>query len=252
MPSPDPTEPEPVPLTEEFEAAQAALPHDPPTSGDFHEAFLLQGGKVGVVLGDVSGHGPAAAAHADRLRDAIAGGIKEGLPPEEAVAFVNAAAEMAPEFRGFATVFAATVEPGTGEIAYANAGHEPPLVATPAGNEVSAADVPVQELPTTGPPVGVVGADEVTYERGRATLPPGGMLLVYTDGLSEARQGAGFFGVVRLRKLLSWCALLPPMALLRKLFAAVFSFVAPGRLRDDAAALALRRRAVGEGDKEKP
>jgi serine phosphatase RsbU (regulator of sigma subunit) len=242
MSSSDQNEPEPVPLTEEFEAAQAALPHEPPTSGDFHEAFPLEDGKVGVVLGDVSGHGPAAAVHAEKLRDAIAGGMREGLPPEEAVAFVNAAAEMSPEFPGFATVFAATIEPGTGRVEYANAGHEPPLIAAPTGGKITADSDDVRELPTTGPPVGVAGADEVTYGQGLATLPPGGTLLVYSDGLSEARRGRSFFGVARLRKLLAWCALLPPVALLRKLFAAVFYFVDPGCLRDDAAALALRRR----------
>jgi sigma-B regulation protein RsbU (phosphoserine phosphatase) len=250
MPSPDPNEPEPIPLTEEFEAAQAALPHEPPTSGDFHDAFPLEDGKVGVVLGDVSGHGPAAAAHADKLRDAIAGSMKEGLPPEEAVAFVNAAAEMSPDFPGFATVFAATVESGTGKVDYANAGHEPPLITTPKGEKGVAGSDRVEELPTTGPPVGVAGADEVTYERGEAMLPPGGTLFVYSDGLSEARQGRTFFGVVRLKKLLAWCAQLPPVTLLRKLFTAIFSFIAPGRLRDDAAALALRRRDAAK-DEEK-
>lgn len=226
-------------LNHEFEAACAQAPLVAPAGGDFCAATELPDGSVAVVVGDVAGHGPVAAAHAERLQGALVGCLEEGLPPHEALGFVNAAAEMSEEFDGFATAFVAKVEPGTGRVEYANGGHEPTLIAQGAAGHPAA----VAELVTTGPPLGAIGAEEASYDRADAHLAPGATLVAYTDGVSEARRGRSFFGVGGIRSLLSRFSGLSPLRLVRLLLGRARAFTGRGRaLRDDAAVLALRRR----------
>ena len=225
-----------VRLCDEYEAAHAETPLVPPSGGDFHQAFCLPDGSAAVVLGDVSGHGPEAAAHAERLRTAIAGCLAEGISPADALGFVNAAAEMDPDFPGFATVFAAKVAAKTGVLTYASGGHEPALVAD--GEKSRAA---VRELESTGPPVGAIGAEVARFEQKQAVLPEGGTLLLYTDGATEARRGRRFLGFEGFRVLFARFAHLTLARLTRKLLGRVRAFAGGSRLRDDIALLALRR-----------
>jgi len=225
-------------LNHEFEAACAQAPLVAPAGGDFCAATELPDGSIGVVVGDVVGHGPVAAGHAERLQGALVGCLEEGLPPDEALGFVNAAAEMSEEFDGFATAFVAKVEPGTGRIEYASGGHEPALV-----TEADTRSASVTELATTGPPLGAVGAEEAQFGCADAHLPPGATLVAFTDGVSEARRGPHFLGAAGVRSLLSRFAALRPLRLVRLLVGRARAFAGRGRsLRDDAAVLALRRR----------
>lgn len=229
----------------EIDAAYATAPHTPPDSGDFHAAFPLENGNIGFVLGDVVGHGPEAAIHAQNLCKAVVGCLLEGLPPDDALGFVNAAAQMSTEFDGFATVVAGTIAAETGEIVYASGGHEPPLIAVPvpSGTPPNKRGVFITELDSTGPPLGVISGDEVSYTRRQASLPPNGTLLLYTDGVTEARRGKVFFGLDRLRALFSRLAHTQPLTLAHKIISYARAFTGQGRtLRDDAALLVLRRR----------
>lgn len=231
----------------EIDAAYATAPYMPPDSGDFHAAFPLENGGVGFVLGDVVGHGPKAAVHAKTLCQAVVGCLLEGLPPDDALGFVNAAAEMSPEFEGFATVVAGTVAPETGEIAYASGGHEPLLVMLPCLRSAPQREREkrVSLLSSTGPPLGVLGGEEATYFVSHASLPPDGTLLLYTDGVTEARRGPTFLGLNRLRSLFARLAHVPPLTLVRKIIGYARAFSGRGRkLRDDAALLVLRRHSV--------
>jgi sigma-B regulation protein RsbU (phosphoserine phosphatase) len=223
-------------VASEFIAAHVQAPLIAPTGGDFHATFPLKedASKVAFVLGDVAGHGPEAGVHAEHLKAAIVGCLEEGLPPADALGFVNAAAEMDPNFPGFATVIAGTVEVESGEIVYASGGHEPALIAESPDT--------VQELTTTGPPVGAFGADEVRYTEREASLAPGATLLLYTDGVTEARRGRNFVGLERLRSWFVRFLTLPPTRLVQKLFGNALAFVGGTKFRDDVALLVLRRR----------
>ena len=232
-------------LSREYEVANAEVPVKPPDSGDFHAAFPLEDGSVAVVMGDVVGHGAQAAAHAGILCRAIGECLMEGLPPGEALGFVNAAAEMSPEFEGFATVFAGKVAAGTGELVYASGGHEPALVAGESNTDAPRAGkpAPVRELENTGPPLGVIGADEVRYGERTVTIENGSTLLLYTDGISEARRGRELMGTARLQTLFARWRRLRPLPLVCKILGFARAFTGQGRqLRDDAALLVLRRR----------
>ncbi len=180
-----------------------------------------------------------AAVHAEHLKAAIVGCLDEGLTPSDALGYVNAAAEMDPNFQGFATVIAGTIEKDSGKIVYASGGHEPALIADPLGT--ANAD-PIEELTSTGPPVGAFAADEVRYTNSEATLPPGATLLLYSDGVTEGRRGRSYIGIERLRDWLLRFHALPPVRLIRKIFGSALAFVGGKKFRDDVVLLALRRR----------
>lgn len=228
-------------VTHEFEAAHAEMPLEPPASGDFHATFPFNDGTgdIGVVIGDVSGHGPDAAVQAEHLKQAIATKLKAGQAPAEVLREVNGPVEADPDFNGFATVFAGRVDAATGKVRYASGGHEPGLI-TP-GNDGRSTEV--RELPRTGPPVGVVPDGEAEYEERAVTLPVGGTLLLYTDGISEARaiSRKDWFGIDRLKALLGRFANLPVNRVIRRIMANVLAFCGK-TMRDDVVLLAIRRR----------
>ncbi|MES2459810.1 MAG: SpoIIE family protein phosphatase [Armatimonadota bacterium] len=230
-------------LSSDFVAAHVQSPLVPPTGGDFQVAFPLkeEPDKIAFVLGDVSGHGHQASIHAAHLKAAIVGCLDEGLSPSDALGYVNAAAEMDPNFPGFATVIAGTVETATGQIVYSSGGHEPALIASPPEANQGGSET-IQELTSTGPPVGAFAAEEVRYTENTAALSPGGTLLLYSDGVTEARRGKTYVGIERLRGWLARFLTLPPDRLVRKLLGSARAFVGGKKFRDDVALLALRRR----------
>lgn len=232
-------------VTTTFESAHAESPLEPPASGDFHATFPVNDGSgdIGVVIGDVSGHGPDAAVAAEQIKQEIASKLKAGQAPAEVLKEVNGPLEADPAFTGFATVFAGRVEAETGKVRYASGGHEPGLIA-PAD---STAGGEIKELARTGPPLGVVPEGEVQYEERAITLPEGGTLLLYTDGISEARSvhRRDWFGVDRLKVLLVRFANLPVNRMIRRILANVLAFC--GRsMRDDFVLLAIRRQPKRE------
>jgi sigma-B regulation protein RsbU (phosphoserine phosphatase) len=230
-------------LPSDFVAAHVQSPLVPPTGGDFHATFPLKddSSKIAFVLGDVSGHGQEASVHAENLKAAIVGCLDEGLTPSDALGYVNAAAEMDPNFPGFATVIAGTVEAASGRIVYASGGHEPALIAARQTNDTVPPDT-VQELTSTGPPVGAFAADEVCYTNSEAKLAPGATLLLYSDGVTEARRGKSYVGMERLRDWLVRFIDLTPTRLVRKLFGNALAFVGGKKFRDDVVLMVLRRK----------
>lgn len=229
-------------LTPEYVAAYADLPATPPSGGDFHDAFSLDPGgqKVAVVIGDVAGHGPEQALQAEHMRELLADCLTLGLTPAETLSAVNAMIEPDPSFAGFGTVFVGTLEAETGTLTYASGGHEPALLA-PAG--AASADA-VEELEGTGPPVGAFPPEMTRFEQHQATLPPGGTLLLYTDGVSDAhppQTRLEWLGLARLKSFLVQFTALPPRRLILRLLHRVAAFCL-GRFDDDVAVMAVRRR----------
>ena len=229
-------------LSPEYVAAHADAPATPPSGGDFHSAFRLEEGTgdVAVVIGDVAGHGPEQAAQAEHMRELLSDCLSVGLTPAETLSAVNAMIEPDPNFEGFGTVFVGTLKEGSGRLTYASGGHEPALIA-PAGVQDPAG---VEELSGTGPPVGAFPPDLARFEQFEATLPPGGTLLLYTDGVSDARPPDArlqWLGLPRLKALFARLAAHPPRRLLSELLRRVSAFCR-GDFHDDVALLAIRRR----------
>ena len=183
-------------LTPEYAVAYADIPATPPSGGDFHDAFVLDAeagekSPVAVIIGDVAGHGPEQALQAEHMRELLSDCLSVGLTPAQTLSAVNAMIEPDPNFEGFGTVFVGTLEAGTGKLVYASGGHEPALI-TPA--EAAGPDA-VQELDGTGPPVGAFPPSMTRFEQHQATIPPGGTLLLYTDGVSDAPPSPVAFGM---------------------------------------------------------
>jgi len=194
---------------------------------------------VAVVCGDGAGHGPEQTLQADHMRALLSDCLSVGLSPAETLAAVNAMVEPDPHFEGFGTVFVGTLEGGTGRLTYASGGHEPALIATPAADKT----VGVEELEGTGPPVGAFPAGMARFEQHQAVVPQGGTLLLYTDGVSDARPPQSrreWLGLERLKALLARFAPLSPRRLVSALLQRVAAFC-QGRFHDDIAVMAVRR-----------
>jgi serine phosphatase RsbU (regulator of sigma subunit)/CHASE1-domain containing sensor protein/anti-sigma regulatory factor (Ser/Thr protein kinase) len=160
--------------------------------GDFYDFLRLNDGRVGLVIGDVSGKGIAAAlvmANTQSVLRAVA--QREGITPGQVLAEANEVlyAYMPPNT--FVTCFYGVLDPNSGRLHYANAGHDLPC---------ERHDGRVDELRARGMPLGLMSG--VPYEEEEAVLAAGDDLLFYSDGLVEAHDPKGeMFGFPRLQGL---------------------------------------------------
>ena len=146
--------------------------------GDWYDAAELPDGRVALVVGDVVGHGLRAAAVMGQLRNAFRAYAITETSPAEIVARLNRLVMTGGE-GVMATVLYLALDRDTGEVAYASAGHPPPLLLTADG--AAATSRAARSMP-------VGAADLVTFREERVTLPPDSTLLLYTDGLIERRD----------------------------------------------------------------
>jgi sigma-B regulation protein RsbU (phosphoserine phosphatase) len=166
-------------------------------AGDWFDVVPLGPDRVALVVGDVAGHGPAPAVFALRLQGSLASALVAGADPAQALAAVTTLLGETGEL--FASVFIAVVDLTGQCLAYANAGH-PPAVLTVGGRGRPMRTV---ALPLTGPIVSgppLAGGWQTVSHPFRA----GDLLLIYTDGLTEARDGSGQeFGLGRIRSVVA-------------------------------------------------
>jgi len=152
-----------------------ASDHD--VGGDWFDVVALPGGRTGLVIGDVMGHGIHAAAVMGQLRTAVRTLARHDIPPARMLRSLDAVVADLGEDE-MATCVYAVHDPADGGWVIARAGHPPPAVVTPDG-AVTFLDGP------PGTPLGT-GAHEFGTEE--IALPAGGLLVLYTDGLIEARD----------------------------------------------------------------
>lgn len=191
--------------------------------GDWYDAITLPDGRMAVVMGDVAGHGIAAAAVMGQLQNAVRAYAMEGHSPAAIFQRVTALLDL----REMATLLYFVFDPHTWTAEYANAGHLPPLVLAPGE--------PPIVLETGSPPLGVAGV--LSFREEKASIPPGSTILLYTDGLVEVRGEPLDDGLRRLYEAAAAHAGLEPEAMLDHLVASML----PGTpVSDDAALLALR------------
>ncbi|BBF99438.1 PAS domain S-box-containing protein [Pseudonocardia autotrophica] len=155
--------------------------------GDWFDVLDLDDGIVALVVGDVVGRGPSAAAVMGQLRSAVAANLVNGQPPAGALEQLD---QFALRVRGAtaSTVAVALVDIGTGELRYASAGHPPPLLAGPDGVRMLSEG--------RGVPLGISGRPPFAEATDR--IEPGEMILLCSDGLFERRDEVIDDGLARL------------------------------------------------------
>jgi len=171
-----------LPIVPGWSSAAALRPAEGLLAGDWYDVLPLQDGRFAVVVADVSGHGARAGIVAIQLKRLLEAALH--LAPEPDLAMAMAARVFSDEAERFASCVVVVVDPGSGTITYANAGHPAPLVLRSDDGVVRV----VGELEATGPLLSWLHLDVPGAWRTRtASLAPGSMLVVYTDGLVEAR-----------------------------------------------------------------
>jgi PAS domain S-box-containing protein len=202
--------------------------------GDWYDVIPLDGSRVGIVVGDVVGHGAPAAAIMGQLRAVLAGYLLEGHSPAEALGLLSRATALIDGSLA-STAICLVLDTGTGRLRWSTAGHPPPLLVDP--NDPAR---PVSYL--SGARGGVLGAGvgggfAVAYTDAEVVLPPGASVLLYTDGLVElGEQGLGA-GLARLSSAVTVHRDADPEALLR---AALAGSLQGARPQDDVALVVAR------------
>jgi serine phosphatase RsbU (regulator of sigma subunit) len=197
--------------------------------GDVYDFLELADRRLAVVLGDVTGHGVDAAADMAMAKFVFRSLAREHPEPHDFLAVAN---EVVLEEIGagkFITLLYLIVDPGTGELACASAGHPPPRVLRPG-------TVP-ETLQVTGLALGIESGQH--YETVRLQLGPGEAVVLYTDGLPEARRKGQVYGEERLGAALLRSAGLPAQEMAEALVQGCRTFA--GELGDDLAVVVLKR-----------
>lgn len=198
--------------------------------GDLFDAVALPNGKVALMIADVSGKGIQAAMHTAMIRYMARAFIFQWPDsPATALNMLNRAIINYFENMAIVTVFCAIIDPKTGLLVYANAGHPPAIAITHSSKQQIM-------LYRTGIPIGY--ADDFEYEERTVNLSPGDLLLLYTDGIIEARQAGGdVLSVEGLQEILFRHTNLGPQEMVEVVCEETKRF-AEGNFRDDIAIIA--------------
>lgn len=200
--------------------------------GDFYDIVPLPDGRVLLALGDVAGKGSPAALLMALLLAMMRTLVDEGFEGAALVQRLNAQiVKHAPRSR-FVTLFLATLDPATGELSYVNAGQNPPLLRRATGR--------YETLRVGGMALGMF--EQAGYESGHTVLGPGDVVVMYSDGVTEAEdvQGQPFDegGMQQVVDGKGWAS---AKELGWAMFAAVEQHSRERRLIDDLTVLVLRR-----------
>jgi len=199
------------------------------SGGDLFGVWTLPSGALAVLVGDVCGKGLEVAAVSSMVRFFVEARTWDSDRPAIVMSQANAILRTRlPHGVALVTAFLAIIDDGV--LRYANAGHVPPLVVKRDGT--------VQELPTTGLPLGI--EDDVEHDEHALVLEPGELLFAATDGLIEARREGELFGLDRVRELVAdHGTQVHPQALGALLHASADGWAQ--QLSDDVAIIALQR-----------
>ena len=198
--------------------------------GDFYDFVPLAEGRVGLVLGDVCGIGPKAANDAALTRYTLRSFAEQITDPGSLLNWMNAHIRRQSEPDRFVRLLVGVLDPERAVLEYANAGHVPPIVYRSAGGEV-------EWLGEGGIPLGI--EDDSRYKPGRIELDPGDMVVLYTDGVTEAARNGRPFGQGRLMDLVAEYGVGSPGELVQAIRRGVESW-AGDVLRDDIALLVFQ------------
>jgi serine phosphatase RsbU (regulator of sigma subunit)/anti-sigma regulatory factor (Ser/Thr protein kinase) len=208
--------------------------------GDFYDFIEMPGGRIGIAVGDVTDKGVPAALVMARTHSILRAEASRTDSPGEILARANAL--LVPEMpaRMFVTCLFAILDPRTGRIVLANAGHNLPYVRTDDG---------VVELRATGMPLGLMA--DITYDETEGVIAPGSNVLLYSDGLVEAHDPKQeMFGFPRLRQAMTIDD--AGSDLLDRLLEDLHEFTGSDWEQEDDITLVTLRRASGVSEPDAP
>ena len=203
--------------------------------GDFYDVFEAKHGRIGLLVGDVSGRGIEAARVASLVKDTVHAFAHLFGRPHQVLRETNRLL-VEKQTPGFVTAFVGFLDPEDGTFVYSSAGHPAPLVAANGG---------IEALKSAGTPLGAF--PDARYRDIETKLPRESRLVFYTDGITEARRDGEFFGEQGLKTALAQMMSEPVEKLPALLLDEALRFTG-GHLEDDVAVLAVDYvgRSVGE------
>ena len=207
--------------------------------GDFYSMIKLPGRRACIIMGDVSGKGIEAASISSAVKTALSAYAWEGRTPARMVATLNEFLLGFSRVETFATLFVGIVDLAASSLTYCSAGHPPAILVSAQSGDAELLDVQS----------GVVGAfHDMEYKNGTVRLHEGDILLLYTDGTTEARSPEGaFFGETGLRDMIMNEVPQGFDGLLNRFLSTLDRYTGR-RLDDDVAMVALRFDELGGGD----
>jgi serine phosphatase RsbU (regulator of sigma subunit) len=197
--------------------------------GDVYDYLFLDDRRLAVVLGDVAGHGIRATADMAMAKFAFRSLAREHAQPGDFLAVANEVFLGEVEAGTFITMACLLFDLATGEVACASAGHPPPRLVRADGSVVA--------LAASGLALGVEGGQ--TYPEARETMEPGSSVVLYTDGVVEARRNGELYGTERLDTLLTRRHDMRAKELAKAVLEDCRAF--GGELVDDCAVVVVRR-----------
>jgi serine phosphatase RsbU (regulator of sigma subunit) len=222
----------PFPERSDFEILAEMIPAKE-VGGDFFDFFLIDEERLGFAIGDVSGKGVPAALFMAVTRTLLKATALRGLSPEECMEHVNRVLKDDSASHMFVTCFYGILNTGSGEVAYCNAGHNPPYVLRADGR------VEITEM-TGGLALGMRA--RTTYRAKEIRLQDGDGIFLYTDGITEAMDVAlNEYSEERLQACLSKMNGSKMPEILASVLTDVRSFAGEAEQTDDMTLLMLRR-----------
>ena len=200
--------------------------------GDYFDFFRFKGGAQGLAVADVAGHGISASLRMASVQTLLRTLIPGSDSPADIMAQIHRLLVHNIRFSTFVTLFLGAIDTSTGTMKYANAGHPPPLMISGDGS-------PEQWLRGTGPALGML--DDSVFREQEVRVPPGSLLVLYTDGITEATDDSGEeFGRGRLLKSIIRHRNERTSALVKEFRRELSGYTGSTPLADDATMVACR------------
>jgi PAS domain S-box-containing protein len=229
--------PKEAPVVPGYEIAGMSVPADA-TGGDYYDFIPMTDGMLGLVVADVSGHGLAPSLLMMETRALLRVVARNRADPGEVLARANRVIAEDTEGQHYVTAVLVRLDPATGDVVHASAGHPAALLLGRDGALKA-------QLRRTGGPLGFAGRP-AAVSAGPVRLVAGDVLVLYTDGIKEARAGGvgadpdEEFGTARIEQVVRAHRDKPAAGIIRELCDAARAFSAPAPLEDDLTLLVVK------------
>ena len=226
--------PEAMPAVPGYDIAGRTIPAEA-IGGDYFDFIWLDDGRLVICVADVSGKGLSAALLMANLQATVRAQALLQLSPGKCLEHANTLLSRSTDLHTFATCFYAVLDVESDEVRYSNAGHDPPLlVSTNSG---------IERLGTGGLVLGFL--DHAEYEEDVVRLDPGGVLVMYSDGVTDAEDDQGRpFGEKRLRDVVRAHLTEPADRAVEKILDALRAHAGDHGQPDDVTVVVVRRESA--------